>query len=560
MLITVLSLKKIMLKLTKLIILIFFISCTNNSDSVSYYFDSGNGSDLNEGNTIDKPFKTLKKIKEIELKVGDSILLSNGSSFIGNIKLINKNDIHISNYNNKNNNNPIIDSKGHIAGIYIENSSDISVSNIQIKANGGGVIEQYKNLTTSKITDKAIMRAGVLVNISKNETFKNILVNNVSVSDIFFEDPGFKRDEKEVKTAMGTQAYGFGIRFFNSSKSGLIEGIIVADCFVENVGHTGIKMTSSGSNRFRNIKVFNNKLRRTGGPSIQFSRVEDLHVYGNDVKYSGSPDDGRKWGRGSGLWTWGSSNVVIEKNSFMYANGPADSAGCHIDFNCDNVIVQYNLSVENAGGFIEILGNNYNCSYRYNVSVNDGHRIKGEGNAFQQGKTFWLSGYVGRGNERNGPFNSYIYNNTIFTKESILSKIAVDKASNGVLVANNIFHIEGESKHVLGDQYKPDKGGSVEIENTIFQNNLFLKNSYWPKNALIQPSKSLFGNATFRNTGGEKISDYVPLNTKLIKDRGIVINKIPNDSLGLFEGLDLEFDILGNKITGLPDLGAIEIK
>ena len=89
---------------------------------------------------------------------------------------------------------------------------------------------------------------------------------------------------------------------------------------------------------------------------------------------------------------------------------------------------------------------------------------------------------------------------------------------------------------------------------------MFLKNSYWPKNALIQPSKSLFGNATFRNTGGEKISDYVPLNTKLIKDRGIVINKIPNDSLGLFEGLDLEFDILGNKITGLPDLGAIEIK
>ena len=77
---------------------------------------------------------------------------------------------------------------------------------------------------------------------------------------------------------------------------------------------------------------------------------------------------------------------------------------------------------------------------------------------------------------------------------------------------------------------------------------------------MIQPSKSLFGNATFRNTGGEKISDYVPLNTKLIKDRGIVINKIPNDSLGLFEGLDLEFDILGNKITGFPDLGAIEIK
>ena len=213
---------------------------------------------------------------------------------------------------------------------------------------------------------------------------------------------------------MGTQAYGFGIRFFNSSQSGSIEGIIVSNCFIENVGHTGLKMTSSIGKRFKNIEVSNNRLLRTGGPSIQFSRVEDLHVYGNEVKFSGSPDDTRKWGRGSGLWTWGSSNVLIEKNSFMYANGPADSAGVHIDFNCDNVIIQHNLSVGNAGGFIEILGNNYNCSYRYNISVNDGHRIKGQNNAFQEGKTFWLSGFIGRGRERNGPFNSYIYNNTIY--------------------------------------------------------------------------------------------------------------------------------------------------
>jgi len=553
---------KNMSKILQLIIsFFFFLSCGEYQNSKNHYFDSDLGKDTNNGASNKTPFKSLDKLLEIDLSPGDSIFLSNGSSFVGNIKLMNLDNVHITNFNNDKESLPIIDSKGHIAGIYIENSSNISISNISITANGGGIYEEYENLKTRRKTDKAFMRAGVLVNVSKNQIFKNISVKNITVKDLFFENDGFVRDPSEVKTSMGTQAYGFGIRFFNSSETGSIDGISVKNCYIENIGHTGIKMTSGrNNNRFNNIVVADNKLLRTGGPSIQFSLVKNLHAYGNDVKYSGSPDDGRKWGRGSGLWTWGSSNVLIEKNSFMYANGPADSAGCHIDFNCDNVIVQYNLSVENAGGFIEILGNNYNCSYRYNVSVNDGHRIKGKENAFQQGKTFWLSGYVGRGNERNGPFNSYIYNNTIFTKESILSKIAVDKASNGVLVANNIFHIEGEGKHVLGDQYKPDKGSSGEIENTIFQNNLFLKNSYWPKNALIQPLKSLFGNATFRNTGGEKISDYVPLNTKLIKDRGIVINKIPNDSLGLFEGLDLEFDILGNKITGLPDLGAIEVK
>ena len=540
-------------------LLLFFISFQNSAISVTYYFDSVNGSDLNQGISSEKPFRTLNKINEIDFNSGDSILLSNGSYFSGNIKLIDKNDIHISNYNNQEKTYPIINSKGHIAGVYIENSSNISVSNIQVTANGGGVIEEYENLSTNKITDKAIMRAGILVNVSKKKIFKNILIDNVIVSNVFFEDLGFKRDPSEVRTSMGTQAYGFGIRFFNSSQSGSIEGIIVSNCFIENVGHTGIKMTSSIGKRFKNIEVSNNRLLRTGGPSIQFSRVEDLYVYGNEVKFSGSPDDTRKWGRGSGLWTWGSSNVLIEKNSFMYANGPADSAGVHIDFNCDNVIIQHNLSVGNAGGFIEILGNNYNCSYRYNISVNDGHRIKGQNNAFQEGKTFWLSGFIGRGRERNGPFNSYIYNNTIYVKEDIISKIAVDKASNGVLVANNIFHIEGDSEFVLGDQYRPDKGGGNKIKNVFFENNLFLKDSYWPKDVLIQPLNSLFGNANFKNGGGEKISNYIPLNNKLIKDKGVVINNIYNDSIGLKGGLYVEFDILGNKIIDLPDLGAIEL-
>lgn len=546
-------------KLVLKIVIFFSFLNSYSIDSVNYYFDSNYSGETKSGLSKKSPFKNLKKIRTIILNPGDSIFLANGSYFQGNIKLQNKSDIYITNYGSNQKPLPIIDSKGHIAGIFIENSSNISVTNLKIIANGGGVQEQYLNLKTSKITDKAIMRAGVLMNVSEDKIFKNIFINNISVTDIFYEDEGFVRDASEVKTSMGTQAYGFGIRFFNSSKNGSIDGITVSNCFVENVGHTGIKMTSTSSSRFKNIIVSDNKLRRTGGPSIQFSRVENLHVIGNDVKYSGSPDDGRKWGRGSGLWTWGSSNVLIEKNSFMYANGPADSAGCHIDFNCDNVIVQYNLSVSNAGGFIEILGNNYNCSYRYNVSVNDGHRIKGKNNAFQEGKTFWLSGYIGNGRDRNGPFNSYIYNNTIYVSDSIVSKIAVDKATKGVLVANNIFHIVGNSEHVLGDQYKPDDGGIGEIENVFFQNNLFLNKSYWPSVTLIQPETSFFGDAKFNNLGGINVSDYIPQNKKLIKNRGIEIQKIINDSIGLFLGLKVEKDILGNKITGKPDIGAIEI-
>ena len=242
-----------------------------------------------------------------------------------------------------------------------------------------------------------------------------------------------------------------------------------------------------------------------------------------------------------------------------FPNGPADSAGCHIDFNCNDVIVQRNLSLSNAGGFIEVLGNNYNCSYRYNLSINDGYRIKGEGNNFQEGKTFWLSGFTGKNNTRTGPFNTYIYNNTIYTKASILSKIAVDKASNGVLVANNIFHVEGDSKLVLGDQYKPDDGGEGIIENVTFTNNIFLKNGYWPTVALIQPEDYISGDVQFFNKGGSEIKDYTPTHKELVQDKGIVISKIDGDDKGLYLDFEIKEDLLGNPIIGLPDMGAIEL-
>ena len=170
-----------------------------------------------------------------------------------------------------------------------------------------------------------------------------------------------------------------------------------------------------------------------------------------------------------------------------------------------------------------------------------------------------MSGYVGKNNPRAGPFNTYIYNNTIYTKAAIVSKIAVDKVAQGVLVVNNIFHIEGDSQLVLGDQYKPDEGGSGVIENVTFTNNVFLKDDFWPKNVLIQPTDFVVGDVKFQNKQGLTINDFTPTHKALVKDKGIVVPYIKRDSKGLFNGLEVEKDILGNPIKGSPDLGAIEL-
>ena len=529
---------------------IFFLSCEKNNQ---FFVDSINGNDNNSGSK-NEPFYSLEKINDTKLTDGSSIFLANGSMFKGSINLINNKDITITNYigRSESNDKPIIDANGLLSGILIENSSDINISNIHITGNGGNESANPHKLI------KTDLRAGVLYIVSDNLIHKNLTIDNVDLKNIFFQDEGFERNPKEVKTPNGTQSYGWGIRILNLSDKGNLEDIVIKNSLIENISHSGIRVKGKLDNKFKNVKVFNNKLIKTGGPGMVFNSTYNLHAYGNDINFSGSPDDSRKWGRGSGLWTWGSSLGLIEKNKFQNANGPADSAGCHIDFNCTDIVVQYNLSRNNAGGFVEILGNNYNCSYRYNVSINDGHRVKGEGNNFQEGKSFWLSGFAGNGKNRIGPFNSYIYNNTVFANKDIVSKIAVDKGSKGVFVANNIFYFEGETAMVLGDQYKPDPGGNGTIENVFFENNLFLENN-WPKEVLIQPTNSIIGDPLFQNLGGKNIVDYYPNNIDLIKDKGVRIKNIINDSIGIRIGLEIERDILGNKIVNLPDMGAIEI-
>ncbi len=523
----------------------------------TYYVSAKTGSDIHNGLTEKTAFKTLEKVSELNLKPGDKVLFASGEVFHGTLYLRNisgteDNPILISSFGSDEQKPfPLIDCKGFSHGILVENSNHVIVSDIEISGNGEAISEDTK---------KRGMRCGVLVTTTERGVYRDIRLINLFIHDIFFENEGFVRGEDEVRTANGTQSYGWGIMFLTTTEGATIHNVLIENCIVQNVSHTGIKFTGGSREGIWNIKVKGNLISDTGGPGIQMSGVRRGHISNNHVNRSGSNDDSRKWGRGSGLWTWLCSDILIEKCSFRNANGPADSAGCHIDFNCMNVIVQYCLSENNAGGFCEILGNNYNCAYRYNISINDGHRVRRVNGAFQEGKIYWLSGFVGKDRERYGPFNSYFYNNTIYVKEKIDAKFAIDRAADGVLIANNIFHIEGKSKLVLGDQYRPDNEGVSNVKNVFFRNNLFLRADNWPKSIQIQDEAPLIGDALFRNKGGNQPEDYIPTNKLLIKDKGIVIPKIPGDELGLFIGLEVKYDFLGNKITGLPDLGAIELK
>jgi len=528
-----------------------------STQAATYYVHPTNGDDRASGTRVESPWQSLAKVNATQLKAGDQVLLAAGERFAGQLALNGLSGtaaepIVFGSYPAnpaKPELRPTIDGRGYVAAVHLKNSRHVRVRDLALTADGGGMRKgQPVN---------AKMRCGVLIEADAAGDYENVELSRLHVFEVSFEEPGFVRPAADVKTANGTVSYGWGIRFIVNSPQARMHGITVSDCLIENVNHTGLKFTGPAES-IQKVKVERVKVLNVGGPGVQMSGLRGGHFTHLDVNGSGSPRDSRNWARGSGLWTWTSSDVVIEKSRFLNANGPGDSAGVHIDFNCRNVIVQYNLSANNAGGFCEILGNNHNCAYRYNVSVNDGHRIKGKNGAFQEGKTFWLSGYVGKA-KPTGPTNSYFYNNTLFVSANIVAKVAVGPTAEGVLIANNIFHIVGQSQMVQGDQFRPDIGKTEALKRVVFTHNLYLRADNWPAALGMHDQSPFIGDPDFLKAGGLELADYTPKDAAQVKNRGIRIAPLPGDDVGLVPGLAVSHDILGNPVVDQPDLGAIEL-
>ncbi|MBL9208565.1 MAG: right-handed parallel beta-helix repeat-containing protein [Opitutaceae bacterium] len=519
----------------------------------TFHVDPLRGDDAASGLSDVTAWRSLERARKVALSPGDRLLLIAGVRHRGSLQFDSLSGsadapIIIGSYVRAGDNEQataMIDGRNAAAAIRLRNCRQVRVENLVLTADGG--------------TPQGEMRCGVLVEFDREGEYQGITLTRLLVKSVSFENPGHVRPEIDVKTPNGRARYGWGVRFIvDPAVKAVLRDIRVTDSVIERVDHTGLKFTAPADG-IRDVSVENVRVSQTGGPGIQMSGVTGGRFARLSVDHSGSTSDTRNWGRGSGLWTWNTRDVVIERSRFTHANGPGDSAGVHIDYHCRNVVVQYNYSAHNAGGFCEILGDNHNCAYRYNISVNDGHRVKGREGAFQEGKLFWLSGYVGPGRKPTGPFNSYFYNNTLYVDATIEAKFTVAASAEGVLVANNIFHIVGRSRRVASDQSKAEQAETKTVPRAVVSHNLFLRTDTWPPGLGMSDPSPLVGDAAFLRPGGDHPADYLPGNRERVQDRGSVPTLLPGDTIGLTVGLAVTEDILGRPIRGAPDLGAIEL-
>lgn len=541
-----------------LISLLLSIGCKKHTKETSpvlptgdttYYIDSQTGNDKNDGLSPETAWKTLSKAGSVKYVSGGRVLLKRGCTYQGKLTLNAKGDIdtpvEVNTWpeNDTTLPRPVIDAKGYLAGIRIKNSDYLEINNLEIISDAGSAVE----------TEAKTKRYGVMASVTGDYQSKHIALKNLYIHDIFATEQ-VNSDGQNPTSNMGMGIY------FENEAGAFFDDILIEQCQIEKTGHTGIKIKGSGTNPdlyIRNIQILNNRMKDIGGPGMVPGRCVNILVQGNVVDHSGSTADPRMHGRGSGIWPWTCNNVLIEHNRFMYAHGKMDSHGAHIDFNCNDVVIQYNLSLENGGGFVEILGNDRNCSYRYNISINDGWRVKNVDGAKQHGEILFFSNYTGNNNPKKGPYNNYIYNNTIYVKSDIDTHFFVANTTEGLLVANNIFYI-------LGATYTSERTWTnvpgAEIKNVLFKNNLYEHTGTLPADFPVQDSLPVFGDPGFANAGGLNPEDYIPSNAGIVKDKGIPVSKLPGDNTGLKIGLSVQKDFFGNEITGVPDLGAVEIK
>lgn len=532
-----------------------------NSYAVDYYFDSVSGNDNNSGRAQSAPWKSLIKYYNsvTAINAGDTFNFKRGSTFYLPFRMTGARGttarkIYVRSYGTTGE-KPIINAAGYINGIDLVNCSYVTVQGLEIKSEFGTNREDNANLS----------RAGIRVR-GERDVADNIVLYGLNIRAIYPTE-GTANDESGNH---GQKHYdGNGIFMETYGTDGRVRNVSVQQCVIEDIASAGIKLVKNAgygtppSRTFSGIEISNNTIQNVGNSCILPFATENLSVTNNSLQHSGAVNRDQQFGRGSCMWVYNCKNVLVSNNWFAHARGIGDSYGCHIDDRNDHVIIQRNFSWDNAGGFIEILGESTHSCYRYNVSYNDGWRIRGSTNP--QGIRNLQDGFAiiitSLHSDRPAPAFSYIYNNTVVSDHK--ANFYIDPRSTAVGIENNIFALY--------------KGGNLPFKpiNALTGNHV-RRNAYissalaLPAGLGVTDATPFYGPLVFGNLTPSQPWpwQFLPNNRTQISNTGVKIGPLPNDTKGLgftlpdgqAFGYGIVYDILEQQVNNnVPDLGAIHL-
>ena len=461
--------------LEALIFSVLTLLTSGESLAQTNFYVSPFGNDNSTGTSPTDAWKTINKLNEQSFSSGDSILFERGGIWQGMFHLQGSgspsNPVVVSAFGAPSLPNPTIDGDGFQAAILIYNDSHITIEHLTLTnqsshLDANGVVKKLPTFLgeTNDWGSGKNVRFGIKV-VADIMSLEDVVVNDVYIHDIY-----------PTPTNPENQHLGYGIKFENRSDTlnGLIntiDHITIEDVEVTRTGHYGLWIKAlglAGNEEIKNedVLVTGCVFSHTGGSGFVPNRSRDVIVEHCVFNHTGSSIDDRMWKRGSGTWPFKCERVFIQHNRLMNAHGPQDSYSAHIDYGNKDVVVQYNLSFNNEGGFAEVLGDNINCGFRYNISINDGYREDPEGLEWnKKGKIFWVSTFCG-GTVRCPSQGTFFYNNTIYVDSTLNPEIYVWPEAGDIHILNNLIRMDanGETLHSLLES----TDNEYEISSNLF--------------------------------------------------------------------------------------------
>ena len=524
---------------------------SSSSGDTTYYISFSDGDDSKDGKSESNAFKNLGKINSITFAPGDKIKFKTGDTWKGYFKVrgsgSSSSPITIESYGSSS--KPIIDGNGYQASLFLENVEYIEVNNLE-----------FKNEASHKKSDNSVKlmsgssrtgqdeRYGILaLRFGAGKNINHLKVSNVKISNIY---------PTPSEQSYNHQGYGMRFESYNDGELNYFDGITIDNVDISLTGHYGIHIVNrmSGAQAdfyHRNISITNSSFYDTGGSGIVFARSKNILVENSTFKGTGSTKDSRMWERGSGLWFYTCNDAIVQNSTFEDAYGVQDSFGAHIDWGNERVVIQYCLSKNNFGGFVEILGENLDCGYRYNISIGDGTRT-----GAHNGKIFWVSDFAGSNSRKIGSKNNFIYNNTVFvpstnpvTNSPMTPDILIRENTEDTFVYNNLIYIDsGASLSILTNN---------DSDLNFFRNNLYFGSvNIDPNTAFQHHSSEIFVDPKLINPGSSDPNDYKLQADSPAIGKGILINGSTNTSN--FIQNNGGKDYFGNSVSNSekPNIGA----
>ncbi|MDO4790878.1 MAG: cell wall-binding repeat-containing protein [Buchananella hordeovulneris] len=406
--------------------------------------------------TAEAPLNSVAAVNALTLQPGDKLAFRRGVTCTGAVDVRAQGTaaapILITDYGTGPG-RAVVNAGGQPKAFQLTNSKHVTIENLELQAPG----------------DNRSMRRGLSIVGTDAGELPGITARNLYITNVGGYMPSATNDAPHAFVGKGPNAAGgIIVETLGSTTPTFFTDLVLAGNRIHNVQRQGIYFWSNWCRRpelrrwgnlchaaftpNRNVLVTGNHLTEIGGDGIV------LHNIVGGVAEHNRLDGFNKGVRAynAGIWMANAENIVLQYNHVSGGVGNTlDSNAFDVDHASNNVVVRYNLSHDNEGGFLLVCpdprqngyGGLNNFAVHDNVSINDQARtfMHGCGGSVEGGIIANNTFYYGRNipattvwSDANGVRpNVTIKNNIFFAEQG--ANVTFNKPGDGLVIDNNHF-------------------------------------------------------------------------------------------------------------------------